>query len=91
MREWLADPRGKQVLGPLYEKIETQSRKTFGEAERYGNEKAGDKSVMGMDIMDMMLDMPLVSVLMFLQGSFTMPAEEIVDGLLTQVHNDMNI
>jgi beta-glucosidase len=87
LREWLADPQGKQVLGSLYEKIETLSRKTFGEAERYGNEKASDESAMGMDIMDMMLDMPVVSVLMFLQGSFTMPAEEIVDGLLVQVHN----
>jgi beta-glucosidase len=90
LREWLADPRGKQVLGSLYEKIETLSRKTFGEAERYGNEKASNESAMGMDIMDMMLDMPVVSVLMFLQGSLTMPAEEIVDGLLAQVHNNMN-
>jgi hypothetical protein len=39
-----------------------------------------------MDIMDMLLDMPLVSVLMFQQNALTMPAEEMVDGLLMQVH-----
>ena len=32
-------------------------------------------------------DMPLVSVLMFQQGSLTMPADEMVDGLLMQVHS----
>ncbi|MBL0344277.1 glycoside hydrolase family 3 C-terminal domain-containing protein [Candidatus Villigracilis affinis] len=82
VREWLADPRGKAVIGALYTEIETQSRKLFGGAdERYGNENA-----MGMDIMDMMNDMPLVSVLMFQQGALPMPAEEMVAGLLMQAH-----
>jgi hypothetical protein len=31
--------------------------------------------------------MPLVSVLMFQQGALTMPAEEMVDGLLMQAHS----
>ena len=83
IREWMADPRGKAVFGPFYEQMEAQSRKTFGgEDERYGNE-----NTIGMDIMDMLLDMPLVSVLMFQQGTLTMPAEEMVDGLLMQVHD----
>jgi hypothetical protein len=56
--------------------MEAQSRKTFNSD---GN---GDS----MDIMDMLLDMPLVSVLMFQQNALTMPAEEMVDGLLMQVH-----
>jgi beta-glucosidase len=76
IREWMEDPRGRVVLGALYEQMEAQSRKTF---HRNGNEDS-------MDIMDMLLDMPLVSVLMFQQNALTMPAEEIVDGLLMQVH-----
>jgi beta-glucosidase len=87
IREWLADPRGKQVLGPLYTQIETQIRKMFGEAERYGNEKAGDEGTIGMDIMDMMVDMPVASVLMFQQSSLPKPAEEMVAGMLQQVHS----
>jgi len=31
--------------------------------------------------------MPLVSVLLFQQSALTMPAEELVEGLLSQVHN----
>lgn len=84
IREWMADARGRAVFGPFYAQIEAQSRKMFGEAERYNNENA-----IGMDIMDMMSDMPLVSVLMFQQRALTMPAEEMVDGLLMQVHEKM--
>ena len=40
-----------------------------------------------MDIMDMFNDMPLVSVLLFQQGALSQPAEEIVDGMLKQVHS----
>jgi beta-glucosidase len=84
IREWMTDPRGKAIFGPFYEQIETQSRRTFGGGdERYGNE-----NVAGMDIMDMMLDMPLVSVLMFQSSALTMPAEEMVEGLLMQVHEN---
>ncbi|MFZ5881718.1 MAG: glycoside hydrolase family 3 C-terminal domain-containing protein [Chloroflexota bacterium] len=88
MREWMADPRGKKVLGALYEQIETQTRRMFGEGERYGNNHNGhDQGDIGMDIMDMMADMPVVSVLMFQQGALTMPAEEMVAGLLRQAHS----
>ena len=49
------------MFEPFYAQIESQSRKIFGGGdERYGNESA-----IGMDIMDMMNDMPLTSVLMF--------------------------
>lgn len=83
IREWMADPRGKAVFGSMYAQIEAMSRKLFGgEEPRYGNEGG-----LGMDIMDMMNDMPLVSVLMFQQGALTMPAEEMVEGLLMQAHS----
>ncbi|HNE04592.1 MAG TPA: glycoside hydrolase family 3 C-terminal domain-containing protein, partial [Anaerolineales bacterium] len=91
MREWMADRRGRQVLGSLYEQIESQVRRLFAGEDRYGNTKAeeqvAEQTVMGMDIMDMMVDMPVVSVLMFQQSSLTMPAEEMVAGLLRQVHS----
>jgi beta-glucosidase len=87
MREWMADRRGKVVLGPLYAQIETQMRQMFGGSERYGDKESG----VGMDVMDMMNDMPPVSVLMFQQGALTMPAEEIVDGLLMQVHEQSGV
>jgi beta-glucosidase len=83
LSEWMADPRGKVALGPLYPQIEAESRKRFsGSNERYGNEGA-----IGMDIMDTMIDMPLVSVLMWLQSAFPMPVEEMVDEMLEQVHS----
>jgi beta-glucosidase len=82
IREWMADPRGKTAFGNFYAQIESQSRKTFGGGdERYGNENA-----IGMDIMDMINDMPLVSVLKFQQTALPMPAEEMVESLLKQVH-----
>ena len=91
LREWVADRRGRQVLGSLYEQIENQVRRLFAGEDRYGNTKSGEQvteqTVMGMDIMDMMVDMPVVSVLMFQKESLTMPAEEMVAGLLRQVHS----
>ena len=86
IREWMADPRGRAVFGSFYAQIETQSRKTFGGGDdRYGNENA-----IGMDIMDMINDMPLESVLKFQQAALPMPAEEMVQGFLMQVHRKGN-
>jgi beta-glucosidase len=86
IREWMADPRGRVVLGAFYSTIEAQSRKMFGG----GDERYGTESAIGMDIMDMMNDMPLVSVLMFQQSALTMPPEEMVEGLLMQAHGIEN-
>ena len=77
IREWMADPRGKAVFGPFYAQMEEQSRKMFG---------GGDEHVAGMDFMDMLGDMPLVSVLMWQQDALPMHPEDLVDGLLAQVH-----
>ena len=77
IREWMADPRGKAVFGPFYAQMEEQSRKMFG---------GGDEHVAGMDFMDMLGDMPLVSVMMWQQDALPMHPEDLVDGLLAQVH-----
>lgn len=82
IREWMADPRGKAVLDTVYAQIEAESRKMFGG----GEERYGAEEVIGMSIMDMLKDMPLESVLMWQQYAWTMPADEMVDGLLKQVH-----
>ena len=83
VRDWMADPRGKAIFGPFHEKMETEARKAFGGGdERYGNDGG-----IGMDIMDMLNDMPLVSVLMFQQDALPAHPEDMVADFLTQVHN----
>lgn len=84
IREWLADPRGRAVFGPFYAKMETEARKMFGGGdERYGN----NESAIGMDIMDMFNEMPLVSVLMFQQHALPAHPEDLVADFLSKVHN----
>jgi beta-glucosidase len=84
IREWMADPRGQVVFGPFYAMMESEARKRFGgdDNERYGNDGA-----IGMDIMEMFSDMPLVSVLMFEKDVLPMHPEDMVAGLLQQVHS----
>jgi beta-glucosidase len=87
MNEWMADPRGKFVLGPIYEQIEKQTHRVFGDQDHHSNGQDHEDGLGMGDIMDMMSDMPLVSVLMFQQNMLTMPPEEIVDSLLRQAHS----
>ncbi len=84
VREWMADPRGKEVFGPFYEQMENEMRRMFGggEEERY----ATDGSI-GMDIMTMFGDMPLVSVLMFQKDAMPVYPEDLVANLLQNVHS----
>jgi len=83
IREWMADPRGKAIVGPLLAQVETAARKRFGgDNKRYGTDGA-----IGMDIMDMFNDMPLVSVLMFQKESWSKHPEDLVAELLEQVHS----
>jgi beta-glucosidase len=82
--EWMSDPRGRVVLGSLYEQIEAWCRVVFGgDNERYGGEHT-----IGMDIMEMIKEMSLVNVLIFQQSAWTMSVDEMVDGLLAQVHGE---
>lgn len=83
IREWMDDPRGKAVLGPIIAQIEAQARKVFsGGDERYGNDNA-----VGMDIMIMFSDMPIISVLMFFPGALPKHPDEMVDEMLKQAHS----
>jgi len=83
VREWMADPRGKEVFGAYYKQMEENTRKIF----TGGDERYGDEGAIGGDIMGMFGDMPLVSVLMFQKDAFPMHPEDFVDELLKQVHN----
>jgi beta-glucosidase len=76
IKEWLEDPRGAVVFQPMYDQIHSGLEKMFG----------GDESI-GIEVTDMIVDMPLISLLLFQQSALTMPAEDIVDGLLQQAHN----
>ncbi len=76
IREWMADPRGRAAFGPFYAQVEEHTRKMFGGAE----------GGIGMDMMDSMGDMPLVSVLMWQQDALPTHPEDFVDGLLAQAH-----
>jgi beta-glucosidase len=79
IREWMADRRGRAVMGPFFQQVEEYSRKIFGAGDRYGDS-------IGMDVMDMIQDMPLLSVLLFQQRLLPMPAEDMLESLLAQVH-----
>jgi len=84
IREWMADPRGKAIFGPIYARMAQESRKLLGGDD----DGTGNEGGIGMDIMDMMGDMPPVSVFMFMPDALPVHPEDFVDGLLSQVHDE---
>jgi beta-glucosidase len=74
--EWLADPRGQVVLQPLMAQFQAHLQEVLGSDEDDG----------GMNFSGMLMDMPLPSILMFQQDALPMPVEEMMAGLLHQVH-----
>ncbi|MGE5464354.1 MAG: glycoside hydrolase family 3 C-terminal domain-containing protein, partial [Syntrophothermus sp.] len=79
IREWMEDPRAQATFGPFFEQVRVNSQNMFG-----GNDD--EKSALGMEPMEMLIDMPLVSALLFQQNFLPKPAEEIVSEMLDQVH-----
>ena len=80
IREWMQDQRGKEIFGAFFAQVQSQGEKMFG-----GGDNGSDG--IGMDSMEMFSDMPLLSVLLFMQSTLDQPAEAIVDGLLSQVYD----
>ncbi len=78
VREWLEDPRGRPVFGPVFQMMTAAMGATFGGGD--GHE------AIGMDMTGFMMEMPLLSMLLFQEKVLPLPAEELVDGLLRQVH-----
>lgn len=81
MQEWLDDPRGMAVLNELFGEIMTQGGGLFGNG--VDGDGIGD---IGIDVMKMILDMPLVSVLNFQEHALAVSPEEKVADMLQQVH-----
>lgn len=75
LKEWIEDPRGWVVIQPLLEQMQTHVDEMFG----------GDDGI-GMDATGFISDMPLPSLLMFVQDTLPTPVEEMVAGLLQQAH-----
>jgi beta-glucosidase len=78
IREWLEDPRGKAVFGAMFQQMTAQMGSVLG----------GDSAevVGGMDMMGFLMDMPLPGVLHFQESALPMPADDLVESLLAQVH-----
>jgi beta-glucosidase len=76
-RDWMDDPRGRQVFAPLFQQITVQMQAAFG---------GGEGEVAGMDPMGFMMDMPLTELFYFQGSPQTKSPEEMVDGLLSQVY-----
>jgi beta-glucosidase len=80
VREWLADPRGKAVFEPVFQQIAAQTMQAMG-----GDAEDEPSDAIGMDMVEFLMDMPLVSVLHFQEALLTVTPEDMVKDLLTQV------
>ena len=79
VRDWLADPRGRAVFEPMFQQMITQLGAAMGT-------DSPDSAAIGMDMMGFLLETPLLSLLHFQENLLPMGADELVDGLLYQVH-----
>ena len=75
--DWLNDPRGQAVVAPLLE----QMISSF-------NGGGSDNGGLNMDLQQMFLQVTLLGLLEFQEGMLPASPDEIVDGLLAQVHEN---
>jgi beta-glucosidase len=78
VREWLCDPKGSVVFQPVFQSMIDEAKRIFGMSEEAA--QVSNTELMGL------LDMPLLSLLDFQEAHMEMPALEVVEGLLQQVH-----
>lgn len=71
VREWLTDRRGRPVFEPVYQSMRARMGAAFG--------ADNDPERIGMDMMDFMMEMPLLRLLHFQQKDLPKPADELVD------------
>ena len=76
VRAWLADPRGKIVFEPMFQQMVAQMSSAVGLDEGEG---------IGMDMTEVILDVPLLSILSFQEHLLPIAPEEMVADLLRQV------
>jgi beta-glucosidase len=79
VRDWLADPRGRAVFEPMFQQMISQLGAAMGT-------DSPDSAAIGMDMMGFLLETPLLSLLHFQESALPMGADELVDGLLYQIH-----
>jgi beta-glucosidase len=80
IKEWLEDPRGKEILEPTFQLIKNNMSLMFG-----GDTQEG--GILGMDEMVFLLDMPLMDILNLQDPLLPSAPSEIVDSLLEKVHS----
>lgn len=78
IREWLEDPRGKVVFAPVLEQM------MAGMSHAMSGDSDADEMI-GVDMMSMVMDMPLLSILHFQDAVLPASPEVMVGGLLQQV------
>lgn len=78
IREWLQDRRGKVVFEPIFAQMKAQMMATFG-----GNAE-GEQAAIGMDPANMVMDMPLESILHFQESQLPQSPEDFVADLLAK-------
>jgi beta-glucosidase len=79
VQEWLRDPCGRVVFAPEFENLKARMAKQFGVSESGGE-------MLGMDMLNFMLDMPLLNLLEFHESALPTTPDALVDGLLAQVY-----
>ncbi len=83
LREWLADPVGRQVVDPFFQMI--QGGGLLGGREKE-IEKEGEEPSIGMDMLGFLMDMTLLGILSFQENQLPAAPAEMVAGMLAQVH-----
>ncbi len=77
LRQWTEDPQGKLVIAPLLQEINKRIKSMFH----------GQDDAEGMDTLGFLMDMPLSDLFSFFDGGPQQPPDEIISGLLSQVHS----
>lgn len=77
--DWLGYTRAKPVFEPVFQKLKAHMSSIMGDGENEDRSR-------GRDQLNYMMNMPLLSLLEFQQATLPMPAEELVNTLLDQVH-----
>lgn len=85
--EWMQDRRGRQIIEPLYADLEESQRKLFRGQGRYADKTESHGEGLGIrDVMDMVLDDPLVNAIQHLARQMGKEPFDYVDELLKKVH-----
>jgi beta-glucosidase len=80
VREWVDDPRGLAVCSPIFQQMMDRMGKIFGAGG------AGEKPIEA--VLAELMDMPLLTIFHFQEKELPLPADDLVDSMLAQVHGE---